>query len=196
MNEEQETPNTVPIPSPDLPQSPPSLPTPPASPPQPPPNAKTHEDIGENEEPTDERASLAPLTTRIVAVVIDYLVVMGLMMVVHILLPHFVSRVAWLLGMAYMVTRDSLPFLNGRSVGKTAMKLRAVNMDNQPLTGKWEPSLIRNAVLLIPFFALIELIVLLIREDKPERGRRLGDEWAKTKVIIEPVAKEEDTPES
>jgi hypothetical protein len=32
---------------------------------------------------------------------------------------------------------------------------------------------------------LVELFVLLTREDKPERGRRLGDEWAKTKVIVE-----------
>lgn len=196
MNEEQESPSSAPIPAPDLPRSSPPLPIPPASPPQPPPNVRIQEGDEENEELIEEGPSLAPLSTRIVAVVLDYLVVMGLIMAVQFVLPHFVSRIAWLVGMAYIVTRDSLPFLNGRSVGKTAMKLRTVTMDNQPLTGKWEFSLIRNAVLLIPFFALVELIVLLTREDKPERGRRLGDEWAKTKVIIEPAIKEENTPVS
>jgi uncharacterized RDD family membrane protein YckC len=83
-----------------------------------------------------------------------------------------------------MVTRDSLPFLGGQSVGKKAMKLQVVTLEDKPITGNWEAALIRNGVLLIPFFGLIEIYVLLTREDKPERGRRLGDEWAKTKVII------------
>jgi len=88
------------------------------------------------------------------------------------------------------VTRDGLPFLGGQSVGKKAMKLKAVTLDDRSLAGNWEPALIRGAVLAIPLFALVELFILLSREEKPERGRRLGDEWAKTKVIVvnEPVA--------
>ena len=86
------------------------------------------------------------------------------------------------------MTRDSLPFLGGQSVGKKAMKLRVVTQQGASLVNNWEAALIRNAVLAIPLFGFVELIILLTREDKPERGLRLGDEWAKTKVIIAPPA--------
>jgi uncharacterized RDD family membrane protein YckC len=135
-----------------------------------------------------EVGSLAPFGTRIVAALIDTLVAVGLQIVVAQILPHFASHISWLVGLAYLVTRDSLPFLNGQSVGKKAMKLRVVTLEGKSLIGNWEPALIRNAVLAIPFFAFIEWIVLLTREDKPERGRRLGDEWAKTQVILAPEA--------
>jgi uncharacterized RDD family membrane protein YckC len=99
--------------------------------------------------------------------------------------PGFADRLAWLAGIAYLVTRDSLPFLGGQSVGKKAMKLRTVTRGGDSLVGNWQAALIRNGVLAIPLFAFVELFILLSREDKPERGLRLGDEWAKTKVIIE-----------
>jgi len=175
------------IPTPDLPKPtiPPIQPSPP-----PPPSAvdvRIREAGGKEEEHTE---SLAPLNTRIVAAVIDVLVAAGVQITALWILPSFAERIAWLAGFAYLVTRDSLPFLGGQSVGKKAMKLRALTADDQPLTGKWEPALIRNAPLLIPFFGLIELFVLLTREDKPGRGQRLGDEWAKTKVVPaeDPVA--------
>ena len=79
-----------------------------------------------------------------------------------------------------------LQFLGGQSVGKKAMKIRAVTLDGKSLVNNWEPALIRNAILAIPVFPLIELFVLLTREGKPEQGRRLGDEWAKTKVVMAP----------
>lgn len=66
------------------------------------------------------------------------------------------------------------------------MKLKVVTMDGQSLAGNWEKAAIRNAVLIIPFFPRVELLILLIREDKPDRGRRLGDEWAKTRVMLAP----------
>ena len=85
-----------------------------------------------------------------------------------------------------MITRDSLPFLGGQSVGKKAIKIKVVTMDGQSLAGNWEKSAIRNAALSIPFFPLVELLILLTREEKPDRGRRLGDEWAKTRVMLAP----------
>jgi uncharacterized RDD family membrane protein YckC len=85
-----------------------------------------------------------------------------------------------------MITRDSLPFLGGQSVGKKAMTIKVVTMDGQSLSGNWEKAAIRNAVLIIPFFPLVELLILLTREGKPDRGRRLGDEWAQTQVILAP----------
>jgi uncharacterized RDD family membrane protein YckC len=85
--------------------------------------------------------------------------------------------------LAFILTRDGLPFLNGQSPGKTAMKIKAVTVDGKSLAGNWQPAVIRNAVLLIPLFPVVELVVLLTREDKPDQGIRLGDEWAKTRVV-------------
>jgi uncharacterized RDD family membrane protein YckC len=141
-------------------------------------------EAGAAEDDASKAGARASLNTRIVAAVIDSLVSSGLMIAASFVLPHFAEKIAWLLGVGYMVTRDSLPFLGGQSVGKKAMKLRAVNREGQSLTGNWEAALIRNAILMIPFFGLIELFVLLTREGKPEQGVRLGDEWAKTKVIV------------
>jgi uncharacterized RDD family membrane protein YckC len=129
---------------------------------------------------------LAPFNARVLAVLIDVVVMIGLQISVSFFLPGFASRIAWLVGLAYLVTRDSLAFLGGQSIGKKVMKLKVVTVDGKSLVNNWEPALIRNGVLAIPFFAVVELIVLLIREDKPERGRRLGDEWGKTKVITAP----------
>ncbi len=126
---------------------------------------------------------IALFNTRITAAVIDLLVAMGITIGLVFILPE---KVAWLIGIAYVVTRDSLPFLGGQSVGKKAMKIRAVTLDGKSLVGNWEAALIRNGVLIIPLFGLVELFILLTREDKPDRGHRLGDEWAKTQVINEP----------
>lgn len=130
-------------------------------------------------------AGLASFNSRVTAAVIDMVVASGIAIGLAFILPGFADRLAWLAGIAYLVTRDSLPFLGGQSVGKKAMKLRAVTLDGESLVGNWEAALVRNGVLAIPLFAFVELFILLTREDKPGRGRRLGDEWAKTKVIIE-----------
>ncbi len=108
--------------------------------------------------------------SRIVATIIDFMVSGAC---------WFIPFVGWFAGFAYILTRDALPFLDGQSVGKKAMGLRAVTEDGQPLTNNWGPCLIRNIVLYIPVFALIELIVLVTNDN----GLRLGDQWAKTKVI-------------
>ncbi len=191
MNEENDTPNAAPPPPPDLPQSTPTMPTGPDAPAHSPPLVRVREAADNDDDEQPAAGALAPFNSRVIAAVIDLFVATGLGMAVLFILPHFfAAKLAWLTSAAYMVTRDSLRFLP-RSVGKTAMKLRVVTLDNQTLTEKWEPALVRNAILAIPFFPLIELVVLLTREDKPERGRRLGDEWAKTKVIVEPAAPEE-----
>lgn len=107
---------------------------------------------------------------RIIAYLIDVAVVVAL---------AFIPVLGWIVGAAYMLTRDGLPFLDGQSIGKKAMKIRAVSEDGMPLTNNWGPVVIRNIVLWIPFFPLIELIVMLTNPQK----LRLGDQWAKTKVI-------------
>lgn len=127
----------------------------------------------------------ATFNTRVVAAVIDSVVAVGLWVGLTWILPGFAEGLGWLSAFAYFVTRDSLPFLGGQSIGKKAMKIKVLTLDNQSLVGNWQIALIRNGILLIPFFVLIELYILLTRETQLERGRRLGDEWAKTKVIME-----------
>jgi uncharacterized RDD family membrane protein YckC len=194
MDEEPNPPVKDVIPLPDLP--PPEIQQPPPPPPSlggapdPPhevPAAGVKVRIregGSYAESVPEAGSIARFNTRIIAALIDVVVAAGLQMAALWILPGFAARIAWFVGMAYLITRDSLPFLGGQSVGKKAMKLKVVTLDEKSLSGNWEPALIRNGVLIIPFFALIELFILLTHEDKPERGRRLGDEWAKTKVIV------------
>jgi uncharacterized RDD family membrane protein YckC len=182
MDNEPAPPEKYVIPPPTLPQAPPPGKKAPAAPAV---NVKIREP-GKPGEERPETGGPAPFNTRILAVMIDVVLALGLQISAAWILPSFAGKIAWLVGIGYFVTRDSLPFLGGQSVGKKAMKLRAVTLEGKPLTGNWEPVLIRNGVLLIPFFPLIELFVLLTREDKAERGRRLGDEWAKTKVILEP----------
>ena len=142
-------------------------------------------------EPASEEESpasgIAPFNSRVIAMVIDIVVASGISFGLTLLLPAFAHKLAYLTAVAYLVTRDSLPFLNGQSVGKKAMKIRAVTLDGRSLTGNWEPSLIRSGVLIIPFFAIVELYILLTRESTADRGVRLGDEWAKTRVLMEPA---------
>lgn len=139
---------------------------------------------------------VVPFNTRIIAAVIDLSVSIGLSIGLTLLLPAFADKIAYLASLGYLITRDSLPFLGGQSIGKKAMKIKAVTLEGKSLVGNWETAFIRNVVLLIPPMGFVELIILLTREDKPERGRRLGDEWAKTKVIFEekPLASEADGP--
>lgn len=163
-----------------------------ASPPPPPPpsggapavNVKIRE---AGDEPEAPAGGLAPFNTRLIAALIDVAVATGLNIGLVMILPGFASSLGWLAAIGYVLTRDALPFLEGQSIGKKAMKLRAVTLDGQSLTGKWETSVIRNISMVIPIMPLVELYILLTREEKADRGRRLGDEWAKTKVIVEPV---------
>ena len=107
-----------------------------------------------------------------------------------------------------MLLRESLPVLDGQSIGKRAMQLQTVTLDGEVLKGGWDESMLngnmlRNVPLLVPLFPIVELIVLSTRasqhhgigglcrqcaceiERKPEFKplRRLGDQWAGTKVI-------------
>jgi len=128
-------------------------------------------DILDQTSPLTERRMVANDGNRIVAYLID---------VVLVAVVSIVPFVGWIAGLAYLLTRDALPFLDGQSIGKKVMKLRAVSAeDDQPLTNNWGPSILRNIVLFIPLFPLVELIVLLTNDQK----LRLGDQWAKTRVV-------------
>lgn len=97
------------------------------------------------------------------------------------------SDLGYLVIIALWLTRDALPFLDGQSIGKKLFKIQAVDEAGKPLTGRWKESALRNILLIILGLGhLVELIVLFTRQGKPEAGRRLGDDIAKTKVIHVP----------
>jgi uncharacterized RDD family membrane protein YckC len=125
----------------------------------------------------------ANFTNRVLGGVVDILVAGGIKLGLGGILAAFPVNIGTLAAMAYLLTKDSLPFLNGQSIGKRAMKIQAVTMDGKSLSGNWQPGVIRNVSLVIPLVLLVELIVLLTRRDNPGPLLRLGDEWGKTKVI-------------
>jgi uncharacterized RDD family membrane protein YckC len=180
--------------APDLGPPPPSIPSPSVPAPSisepsfaPPPTIAIPEEAKKKPrevvpDPDEVKAGdIAPFNTRVLAAAIDYGVVFCIYLVFSIL-HSSLGSLASLAGLGYILTKDSLPFLGGQSIGKRVMKLRAVTADGTALTGNWEKGILRNAFLLI---SPVELVILLLREDKPEKGRRLGDDFAKTKVIVE-----------
>lgn len=82
-----------------------------------------------------------------------------------------------------MLTRDSLPIFDGQSLGKKVMKIKAVKEDGSSLSGDWVTGAMRNLLLAIPVVGLVECLIILTRSGNAEEGLRLGDDWAKTKVI-------------
>jgi uncharacterized RDD family membrane protein YckC len=173
-------------PPPDLPPPPPpvSIPTISEMPPPRPvesstPPAKPVVDEDDDEE-EEVPGSDAPFEKRAIAGIIDGFVACALSWVVAMIIPKL-ATLAWI---AYMLVRDALPFMEGHSLGKRIMKIKAVTLEGKSLSGDWGTSVIRNLLLAIPFVNLIEVVVLFTRKDKGGSLRRLGDEWAKTKVIV------------
>lgn len=132
-------------------------------------------------------AGQAGIGQRVGACLIDLVIAMVVASVISFTIGQISTVLGILLslvGYAYFVLRDVLPFLDGQSIGKKLLGLRAVTTQGESLSGNWSPGLIRNVVLLIPFFLLVELIILFTKQDAPEGLLRLGDQWAGTKVVI------------
>ena len=120
------------------------------------------------------------LQKRLIAGCID--VAVGIALAIVIAFIPKIAFLGYILQLAYWLTKDALPFLDGLSVGKKVMGLRAVTSDGKPLTGNWKASAIRNVFL---YIAIVEAIVLFLRKDDPaKKGLRLGDDFAGTKVIL------------
>ena len=135
--------------------------------------------------PATVDGELAPLGPRIGAFLIDYAVMIGIVIVGMICgkILGILSLLFFLVNIAYFLLRDALPFLDGRSVGKKVLGLRAVTAEGKSLSGDFKSSALRNVVLMIPFFPIVELVILITKKDSPEAGLRLGDQWFSTKVI-------------
>lgn len=121
----------------------------------------------------------ATFEARAVAAIIDTFIAVGIYMVIAVMWKPL-GNLALL---AYLLTRDALPFLEGQSIGKKIMKLRAVTMEGKSLTGNWQASLLRNLSLVIPFFGFVEAYILYSRQGGEGALQRIGDEWAKTRVV-------------
>ncbi len=113
----------------------------------------------------------APPVHRILAGIIDFTI--GI--VLWLVLAYF----GLFVGAIYLLVKDGLPFLNGQSLGKKTVGLQAVDVNGKTLLNNWGPEILRNVVLLIPFFPIVELVVFVTNNDR----LRLGDHLAKTKVI-------------
>lgn len=90
----------------------------------------------------------------------------------------FIPLVGVLLAPIYFLTRDSLPFLDGRSVGKKMMGLQVLDKNTlQPITEQYDKSILRAITLCIPVFQFLDAFMVL-----SSRRQRFGDIWAKTMV--------------
>jgi uncharacterized RDD family membrane protein YckC len=176
-------------PPPDLaargPSSPPMPDLPPTPPPVAPPvvgAAKSAPLKMDSQEGDDDPkpGTDATFEARAVAAIIDSFVAAG----IYLVLALMWRPLGTLALLGYFLTRDALPFLEGQSIGKKIMKLRAVTLEGKSLTANWQASMVRNLSLVIPFFALVEAYILYSRQGREGALQRLGDEWAKTRVVV------------
>jgi uncharacterized RDD family membrane protein YckC len=93
--------------------------------------------------------------------------------------PALIPIVGWIWAILYSFTKDALPFLGGQSVGKKVMGLRVVNVETgKPIKGDYGTAITRQLSLFIPFFGFVDACMVFSSE-----GRRFGDKWAKTVVV-------------
>ncbi len=161
------------------PVPPPPIPAEPSPPPPPPPEPGGKPDVGK----------------RILAALID-----GVLAFIIGLIPF----IGGLIGAAYMLTRDGLDvdFMDRRSLGKKAFKLRPVRLDGRPMD--LETSFKRNFVfalgpiaevfayipligwaiaILLGVVGLVLIVIEIVLVVSDAEGRRLGDKVGGTKVI-------------
>ncbi|CCG99477.1 hypothetical protein FAES_1467 [Fibrella aestuarina BUZ 2] len=115
---------------------------------------------------------------RFVAIFID-----GLVGYVPLLVLSFISyklaTLGYLVYIAYLLTRDSLPFLNGQSVGKKLMGIKVIKEDTgASIMGDYGTGVVRAIPQIIPLLNLVDALVIF-----RDNSKRFGDEWAKTIVV-------------
>ena len=78
----------------------------------------------------------------------------------------------------YLLMKDAF---GGQSIGKRLLGCRVVSSETGRPVGPVE-SFLRNLAFFLPFMVPVELIVSKVRAD----GKRVGDLWAKTRVVAGP----------
>ena len=124
--------------------------------------------------------------TRVIAALID-----GVMAYV----VGFIPIIGAIAGTVYMLLKDGLP--EGQSVGKKLMKLQVIT--EADTKADFTASAKRNAIfalpialmiipilgwIMAPFVALVIIIIEFLKIKDEPQGRRLGDTWADTQVIM------------
>jgi uncharacterized RDD family membrane protein YckC len=93
----------------------------------------------------------------------------------------FIPVAGWIAGIVYGLTKDALPFLEGQSIGKKAMKIRVLrDADETPITNDYGAAIIRVIPGWIPLFNIVDALMVFSSDRK-----RFGDQWAKTKVVVD-----------
>ena len=96
-----------------------------------------------------------------------------------IAISYKLAFLGYIIAIGYMLTRDALPFLNGQSIGKKLMNIKAIKEDSgQMLTNDYATAITRQIPLFIPFFNIVDAL-MVFSDDK----KRFGDKWAKTIVV-------------
>ncbi len=135
----------------------------------------------ENENVTSTQNELATPVNRILAALIDGILVS---VVAYVFTRVGVSSIGYLLGIAYMIIKDTIPALEGQSIGKKAMNIMVVNEDTgESIMGDYTAGVVRALPLIIPGLNLIGIVVETIVLFSDDGHMRFGDKWAKTKVI-------------
>ena len=186
-------------PPPDLdgPPASPSIPEMPTPPPPPKDETKSKVTLDERDDEDDQEITeesedakpgdIAPLNPRLLAGLIDGLVAGGLSWVGTLIMPPLLDFfVGYVIASAYMISRDSLPFLKGQSIGKTAMNLKVVKTGGGDLVNDWQTAVMRNIMMIIPFCPIVELVILFKKDGQPDAGTRIGDTMGNTKVVVAP----------
>jgi len=82
-----------------------------------------------------------------------------------------IPAIGVVIAIVYSLVKDALPFLEGQSIGKRAMGIRAVReASGEALTGDYVTAIVRQISLWIPFFNIVDACMVF-----SEGRRRFGD---------------------
>jgi uncharacterized RDD family membrane protein YckC len=82
---------------------------------------------------------------------------------------------------AYFLLRDTLPFLDGKSIGKNLIGIRVVREEDfSKITDDYGTGIIRNVLFFLPLVNIIDAFMIFSKDRK-----RFGDRWAKTIVVMD-----------
>lgn len=95
------------------------------------------------------------------------------------LISYRLTTIGYLIALAYFLTRDSLPFLNGQSVGKKLMGIKVIKEDTgASIMGDYGTGVVRAIPQFIPLLNVVDALVIF-----RDTTKRFGDDWAKTIVV-------------
>ena len=99
------------------------------------------------------------------------------------IVSYKLAMLGYAVAIGYLLTKDALPetggFLGGQSVGKKLMGIKAIKEDTGgSLVGDYGTAITRQVSLLIPFFNIVDALMVFSDDRK-----RFGDKWAKTIVV-------------